>query len=280
MRRSEHGCPGLTTLAGGALLALAGCAHTGMNTAPVTVSVFAAGSLRAPVTEAARAFEAANPGTTVATTFGASGLLRDRIVAGEAADVFASANMAHPQSLRAAGGHGETRPFARNALCALARPGLGLTPDTLVRALLDPSLKLGISTPKADPSGDYAIALFENVERTGAAPPGSAKALTAKALQLTGGPTSPPPPVGRNVYGMLVATGQADVFLTYCTNAVIARSEEPALQQVDVPPALHVSAQYGLALRQGAGPAAKAFAESLISGPGQVALRKAGFLSP
>ncbi|RZL64416.1 MAG: extracellular solute-binding protein [Variovorax sp.] len=259
---------------------VAGCAKPVMNTAPVNVSVYAAGSLRAPVTEAARAFERAHPGTQVALTFGASGLLRDRIVAGEAADVFASANMAHPQSLRAGGSHGDTRPFARNALCALVRPGLAVTPDTLVQTLLDPAVKLGISTPRADPSGDYAITLFENIERTGAAAPGSAQALTAKALQLTGGPTSPPPPVGRDVYGMLVATGQADVFLTYCTNAVIARAEEPSLQQVDVPPAINVSAQYGLALRQGAGPAAQAFAESLISGAGQASLRKAGFLSP
>ena len=34
-------------------------------------------------------------------------------------------------------------------------------------------------------------------------------ALAAKALQLTGGPTSPPPPADRNVYGVLVASGQA-----------------------------------------------------------------------
>jgi ABC-type molybdate transport system substrate-binding protein len=35
-------------------------------------------------------------------TFGASGLLKDRIQAGERADVFASANMEHPQALACA----------------------------------------------------------------------------------------------------------------------------------------------------------------------------------
>ena len=246
----------------------------------VTVTVFAAGSLRGPITQAAQAFEKANPGTRVALTFGASGLLRDRIAAGESVDVFASANMAHPQSLSASSDWGPTAPFARNALCALARPGLTVTRETLVKALLDPSIKLGTSTPKADPSGDYAFELFETVERSGAAPAGSAKLLADKALQLTGGPNSPAPPVGRNVYGMLVAQGHADVFLTYCTNAVLAVAEEPGLQMVDVPPAINVSAEYGLAVRRAAPQAAQAFADDLRSGGGQLALRQAGFMAP
>lgn len=245
-----------------------------------TLAVHAAGSLRAPITQAAQAFEQANPGTRIALTFGASGLLRDRIAAGEKADVFASANMAHPQSLGADGAWGPTRAFARNALCALARPGLAVTRDTLVKTMLDPAIKLGTSTPKADPSGDYAFELFERVERTGAAPAGSARALAAKALQLTGGPNSPAPPPGRNVYGMLVASGQADVFLTYCTNAVVAIAEAPGLQLVEVPAAINVSAEYGLAVRSGAAPAAQAFADDLVHGAGQGALRKAGFLAP
>ncbi|RYY58295.1 MAG: molybdate ABC transporter substrate-binding protein, partial [Comamonadaceae bacterium] len=85
---------------------------------------------------------------------------------------------------------------------------------------------------------------------------------------------------GRNVYGVLVASGQADVFLTYCTNAVIARSEQPTLQVVEVPPAINVSADYGLAVRQDASPAARRFADDLRTGSGQAALRSAGFLPP
>ena len=136
-----------------------------MRSRQPTIAVFAAGSLRAPITQAAQAFEQANPGTRVALTFGASGLLRDRIAAGEKADVFASANMAHPQSLARAAHGVRPRAFARNALCALARPGLAVTRDTLVRTMLDPAVKLGTSTPKADPSGDYAFELFERVEQ-------------------------------------------------------------------------------------------------------------------
>ena len=240
------------------------------------VPVFAAGSLRGPLTEAAQAFEASAGGAPVALTFGASGLLLDRIKTGADAQVFASANMAHPQALSAAGSFGPTQVFTRNALCALVRPGLAVDSTNLVATLLRPDVKLGTSTPKADPSGDYAFEMFQRVDSAGA-PAGSGVALAAKALQLTGGPTSPPPPADRNVYGVLVASGQADVFITYCTNAVVARREQPQLQVVDIAPAINVAADYGLAVRKDASPAAQAFAAYLLSPAGQAILRKAGF---
>ena len=240
------------------------------------VPVFAAGSLRGPLTEAAKAFEASAGGAPVALTFGDSGLLLDRIKAGADAQVFASANMAHPQALSAAGSFGPTQVFTRNALCALVRPGLAVDSTNLVATLLRPDVKLGTSTPKADPSGDYAFEMFQRVDNAGA-PAGSGAALAAKALQLTGGPTSPPPPADRNVYGVLVASGQADVFITYCTNAVVARREQPQLQVVDIAPAINVAADYGLAVRKDASPAAQAFAAYLLSPAGQAILRKAGF---
>ena len=240
------------------------------------VPIFAAGSLRGPLTEAAKAFEASAGGVPLALTFGASGLLLDRIKTGADAQVFASANMAHPQALSAAGSFGPTQVFTRNALCALVRPGLAVDSTNLVATLLRPDVKLGTSTPKADPSGDYAFEMFQRVDNAGA-PAGSGAALAAKALQLTGGPTSPPPPADRNVYGVLVASGQADVFITYCTNAVVARREQPQLQVVDIAPAINVAADYGLAVRKDASPAAQAFAAYLLSPAGQAILRKAGF---
>jgi ABC-type molybdate transport system substrate-binding protein len=153
---------------------------------------------------------------------------------------------------------------------------LAVDGTNLVATLLRPDVKLGTSTPKADPSGDYAFEMFQRVDSAGA-PAGSGAALAAKALQLTGGPTSPPPPADRNVYGVLVASGQADVFITYCTNAVVARREQPQLQVVDIAPAINVAADYGLAVRKDASPAAQAFAAYLLSPAGQAILRKAGF---
>lgn len=48
--------------------------------------------------------------------------------AGERADVFASANMEHPQALAALGRAGTVSRFARNALCALVSPRVHVTP--------------------------------------------------------------------------------------------------------------------------------------------------------
>jgi molybdate transport system substrate-binding protein len=136
---------------------------------------------------------------------------------------------------------------------------------------------LGTSTPKADPSGDYAWQLFEKAE---AMRPGSFATLSAKARQLTGGPDSPPPPTDRSVYGVLVAEGKADVFLTYCTSALAAKRENPALQVVDIPATLAVGADYGLAVAPAAGAEAYAFALFILSGTGQRILASQGFAAP
>ncbi len=243
--------------------------------APLELVVYSAGSLRAALTEAGRAYEAARPGLALKFSFGASGLLKDRLVGGERADVFASANMEHPQALAAAGRAAPVQRFARNRLCTLVRPGLEVTPGNLVARLLDPALKLGTSTPRADPAGDYTWQMFERIEQAGS--PGAFAALSAKALQLTGGPNSPLPPADRNVYGALMAQGAADLFVTYCTNAVIALREVPGLQSVPVPDSLGVSAEYGVTVLDGAPDAARGFVDFLLSDAGQALLARHGF---
>ena len=241
------------------------------------VKVHAAGSLKAALTEAAAAFAKRPDGAKVDFAFGPSGLLKERLEKGEASDVFASANMAHPRALADAGKAGPVRAFARNTLCALAGAGVKVTPETLLDTILDPKVKLGISTPKADPSGDYAWQLFANAERRKA---GSQKALEARALQLTGGPQHPPPPKDRTVYGVIVAKGEADVFLTYCTNAILAKKEEPQLQVVAIPDDLNVGADYGLVVMAGAKPAGARFADFLLSTDGREILGAFGFAPP
>lgn len=240
------------------------------------VRLYAAGSLKAAMTDIAEAFRRES-GIAVTATFGASGLLRDRIVQGEQADVFASANMAHPQSLEKAGRAGAVRAFALNQLCALAGPIVSVTTATLLDRMLDGGIKLGTSTPKADPSGDYAWALFEKAEKVRR---GAFAALDAKALKLTGGPDSPPPPKDRNVYGAIVEKGDADIFLTYCTNAVLAKKEVPALQIVAIPEALAVGAEYGLTVVKGARPEAERLAAFILSPAGRDILARHGFGLP
>jgi ABC-type molybdate transport system substrate-binding protein len=241
------------------------------------VRLHAAGSLRAALTEVARAFTAAH-GVPVTLVFGASGLLRERLDRGEPGDVFASANMEHPQALAQAGKAGRVVMFARNQLCALARPEVGVTSDTLLDRMLDPAVKLGTSTPRADPSGDYAWEVFRRAEGLR---PGSQARLEAKARPLVGGPASPPPPTDRSVYAQLLADRQADVFLTYCTNAAQAVREAPSFQVVALPAPLAVGADYGLTVLAGAhAERAGRLASFILSPQGQAILARHGFAAP
>jgi ABC-type molybdate transport system substrate-binding protein len=245
------------------------------------MNVHAAGSLRAVMGSLAQAYQQAGPGRQAPRlVLGASGLLRDRLAAGEPSQVFASANMAHPESLVAAGKADRVDAFARNALCALTTPGFALQGRSLAQRLLDEQVRVATSTPKADPSGDYAFEIFERIERTGAGPAGSAQALKTKALQLTGGPQSPPPPSDRSVYGALLAEGRADVFITYCTNAMQAQRQVPSLQVLDIPDSINVWARYGITRLLPATEAASAFVDFVLSPAGQQILGEHGFKRP
>jgi molybdate transport system substrate-binding protein len=258
------------------ILGLAGAAMTPAFAQTPPPAVYAAGSLREALTGIASALEA-RTGTRVALTFGASGLLRERIEKGEAAQVFASADTEHPQRLANAGDWQAPVVFVRNRLCALAAPTLPLTPDTLLDTLLRPEVRLATSTPKADPSGDYAWELFR---RAGLVRSGSFAVLSGKALQLTGASDSPKPPAGRNAYAWNMDEGKADVFLTYCTNAIAAKRELPALQVVDIPAELQVSAAYALTVRRGAPAAAADFARALLAPEAQAQFQRLGFSAP
>jgi molybdate transport system substrate-binding protein len=237
------------------------------------VRLHAAGSLRAPLSEIAEDFTAAT-GIAVVTRFGPTGLLRREIEDGAAADVFASADMAHPRALAKRLG-GTVRAFAANRLCALARPRLGLSSETLLERLLDPALRVGMSTPGADPSGDYAMQLFAKAE---ALRPGAAAVLARKALRLTGDAVpNTRASRERNVYAAILETGDADLFLTWRTNALAARHEVPTLDIVDTPLELTVDGEYGLIVL-GLHETASELADRMLSTAGQEVLRRYDFM--
>lgn len=282
MSTARHSVWGVSSLMLGVMV-LSGCA-TQQAATPAQpavavgdpVQVYAAGSLRDALTEIARDHEA-RTGQKVVLTFAASGLLRERIEQGAPAQVFASADTKHPQRLANQGQWQAPVIFTRNTLCALAQSAVAVTPDTLLSTILQPQVRLGISTPKADPAGDYAWALFQKAD---ALQPGATARLEAKALQLTGGANSAQAPAGRNTYAWVMEQNRADVFLTYCTNAVAARAEVPSLQVVAVPEALQVGAAYGLTVRAGAPAQAQAFAQAALQPPAQAVFRRLGFAAP
>lgn len=282
MSTARHSVWGVSSLMLGVMV-LSGCAMRQATTPAQPevavgdpVQVYAAGSLRDALTEIARDHEA-RTGQKVVLTFAASGLLRERIEQGAPAQVFASADTKHPQRLANQGQWQAPVIFTRNTLCALAQSAVAVTPDTLLSTILQPQVRLGISTPKADPAGDYALALFQKAEALQA---GATARLEAKALQLTGGANSAQAPAGRNTYAWVMEQNRADVFLTYCTNAVAARAEVPSLQVVAVPEALQVGAAYGLTVRAGAPAQAQAFAQAVLQPPAQAVFRRLGFAAP
>src|SRR5262249_29664883 len=249
-----HGRLFMTALAIGVMMNSA-------NGADDVVRLYSAGSLRSALTETAAAFEKATT-IKVQAKFGASGTLKDEIVRGAPVEEFTSPNMEHPEALAAAKRSGPAVLFARNRLCALARPGLAVSTTNLMDRMLDANVKLGTSTPLADPSGDYAWEVFRKAE---ALRPGAFSKFEQKALQLTGGPGTKAAPTGRSLYGTLVADGSAGIFLTYCTNSRAAQRDHRGLQVVGLPEALRVSADYGLTVVSTASADAYRFALFILS---------------
>ena len=111
-----------------------------------SLTLYAAGSLKAALSDVAASYEKTYQ-TKVATKFGPSGLLRKAIEGGENPDVFASANMAHPEKLASEGWGSPVALFARNQLCAIAQPDVAVTTDNFLDAIMDPDVRLGTSTP-------------------------------------------------------------------------------------------------------------------------------------
>src|SRR5690606_5911994 len=102
-------------------------AEAQVQTTPLRV--YAAGSTRGVLAAIADDYTKAT-GQRFELTFGPAGLLLNSIRNEGGADIYVSANMAHPQRLFAEGVG--TRPviFARNRLCVTGRADLGLTQET------------------------------------------------------------------------------------------------------------------------------------------------------
>lgn len=233
------------------------------------VRVLAAGSLRHALPEIAAAFEKAG-GTAVSISLGPAGLLRERIEAGEPFDLFASANMAHPQRLVSIGLAKDALRFARNRLAIIARADFGLATENVADVLSNPSICIGTSTPGDDLSGDYAFEMFDRLE---ADRPGLGNALKSYALQLVGGRNSQP---GLSASG-LIADGVVDLFLSYASNARL-HAKDPALTVVQLPARLSPSISYGVAVRAAAGQSATLLKDFLLTERAASILVANGFL--
>jgi ABC-type molybdate transport system substrate-binding protein len=238
-----------------------------------TLKVMSAGSLRAALTELLHRFPLQSD-TVDPPEFGSSGLMRQKIESGAAADIFTSADMEQPRRLAA--GHPERMVihFARNSLCALARPSLGLTQVNFLDRLLDPTVRIATSTPGSDPLGTYSWEVFA---RADALKPGARAALEAKAKKLVGGGEKTPPLVpGKGAVEGIFLSDQADVMLIYCSAVAALQSEMPTLTSIKLPATLTVEPAYGMVILDSK-PVALRFAAFVMSEEGQATLRSHGF---
>ena len=204
--------------------------------------VYAAGSTTGALGAMLKRYTA-ETGVETRLSVGPAGLMLDKIERGDLVDVFVSANMAHPERLTAEHKSGATVVFARNRICVSGRPSLHLTQANLLAKLLDPKVRIGISTPKADPGGDYAIALFDKADTVR---PNASRTLKAKALQVVGGKVESSSPMGRQPANALAGLDRyrVDVMIGYCSRHEL--EPDTSVTQVEVPRELTIPVDYGM----------------------------------
>jgi molybdate transport system substrate-binding protein len=126
--------------------------------------------------------------------------------------------------------------FARNSICALAPEGLGLTEATIVDKLLDPATRIGISTPKVDPLGDYTVEVYHRVSREHAS---AADDLMARSTVI-GAPAGGPQPRSGDAFADALQDGRVDLEILYCSGRDRFTRLLPTARMIPFPPALQV----------------------------------------
>src|SRR5258708_28976324 len=123
--------------------------------------------------------------------------------------------------------------FVRNALCIVTDAGRPLDGGNLVETLLRPDIRIGTSTPIADPAGDYTWELFHRID---AQRPGAFDTLSKKAQQLFGGTTTSAPVNGRHRLLVALDDREIDLFGSYCSAAKILITASPKYRIINLPP--------------------------------------------
>lgn len=218
------------------------------------VTVFAASSLTDAMTEIADAFERAT-GVEVRLSFGPSSGLREQVLAGAPADVFASADPDNMERLVDAGAIDETTVLARN--------------------------HLQIAVPAGNPAGVDGLGDFARSELFIGlcAPEVPCGAVARRALRHAG--VEPAPDTeATDVRALLtqVASGDLDAGLVYVTDV---RAAGAAVDGIALPADADVSTDYLIGtLGSGDDDAADEFVDFAVSDAGRAILSSHGFGSP
>jgi molybdate transport system substrate-binding protein len=233
-----------------------------------TVDVFAAGSLRGVVSALAKE---AGPALNIEVnpSFGGSGTMRERIEKGEKADLLLSADLGAPRKLESQGRTVvPTIAFARNRLCLISRKSAGVTAANFVDRMLAPQMRVKTSAPSVDPGGDYAWALFDEIDRTR---PGAGAILKGKAQTVMNAVATLAAASQGTV--ALFSSKQIDMSITYCSGSAALEKDMPELASLEVPAQLDPHPIYGIAVLT-TNPAAMRLALFLLSDKGQEIIAK------
>jgi molybdate transport system substrate-binding protein len=221
-----------------------------------SITVFAAASLTDAFDEVGTAFEAANPDTTIELSFAASSALREQILSGAPADVFASANTSNMDQVVDGGAAEKSEPFVRNQL-QIAIPDGNPMGVTGLADFADADLLIGLCAEEV-PCGEFGREALANA------------GVTASI------DTNEP-----DVRSLLtkIEAGELDAGIVYVTDV---QSAGDAVDGIDIPAEDNVIATYPIAaLTDSANrDVAEAFVEFLLSDEGQEILASYGFDAP
>jgi molybdate transport system substrate-binding protein len=236
--------------------------------APASLTIYAAASLKAVLAKAQTAYQAANPGTTLAISTDSSSALETKIKQGAPADVFLSADTTNPQKLVDTGlAAGTVTKFAGNLLTVIvpmANPAGIKTPADLAR----PGIKV-IAAGDTVPITKYATQLVANLAKQPGYPADFVAQYTANIVTRED-----------NVAAVVakIELGEGDAGIVYVTDAKTSTK----VMTIAVPDAANVPATYGGVVVK-ASPnvaAAQAFLAWLAGPDGQAILASFGFLPP
>lgn len=221
------------------------------------VLVSAAASLTDAFVDLAAAVEHAHPDVDVALNLGGSATLREQLLEGAPADVFASADPGHMDAVVAARGViGAPRTVAHNRLIIVVPRG-NPAAVTGLDAFADEDLLLGLCAPSV-PCGALAR---EALQEAGVAPAIDTNEPDVRALLTR------------------VVAGELDAGIVYVTDAMAA---DGAVDSVAIPDELQARATYPIAvLADSRSPrAAATFVAFALGAEGQRILRAHGFGLP
>ena len=260
----------ILTVAGLAVVALAGCSSSGSTPTSAagssasasasastgTLTVFAAASLTGTFTQLGKQFGAAHPGDTVKFSFGPSSGLATQITSGAPADVFASAAPANMDHVVSAGDASNPQDFAKNSM-EVAVPPNNPAKVTSVNDLAKKSVKVALCQPQV-PCGVVAAEVFKNV------------GITVKPVTLQ-----------TDVKSVLtqVELGNVDAGMVYVTDAKAAGTK---VKGITIPANENASTLYPIATISSSKhkSEAQAFVAYVLSPAGQNVLAAAGFEKP